>query len=111
MGKANKQKSKLVKLKHSRKGNGAGQHGNQNNPFKVSSFKAMKAKNKAKAISTNLKKLKLQGKNEVTGSDEIQIQELLVQKQQQPLKKTTEERPPVDSTVDMDKAAGQFANL
>ena len=61
MGKANKQKSSLVKQsqpKHPHRGGGSkhgGVQGQKPAAFKVSSHKALKAKHKAKQVTSNLK--------------------------------------------------------
>ncbi|XP_072014413.1 uncharacterized protein [Amphiura filiformis] len=72
MGK-NKQKSKLTKLKGGGGGGGGGGQGMKgtHKAFKVNTHKATKAKQKAKAVTTNLKRLNVQNRQQVNQSDDV----------------------------------------
>ncbi|XP_038050383.1 ribosomal biogenesis factor-like [Patiria miniata] len=61
MGKAKKQKSQLVKAKGTSEKQPA-----THKAFKVSQHKATKAKHKAKVVSTNLKRLNFQNRQQVS---------------------------------------------
>ncbi|XP_070575679.1 ribosomal biogenesis factor-like [Ptychodera flava] len=120
MGKSSKQWSRAGKSKAGSKRSAT--TGHQSSVFKVTGVKALKAKNKTKAVTKNLKKLNFQTRSEVSRNDakfqELQSQletgnrkraatETVKTQRQEANKSVQAERPPVD----MDTAAKQFSLL
>ncbi|XP_033626212.1 uncharacterized protein LOC117289274 isoform X2 [Asterias rubens] len=115
MGKANKQRSKLVKMRGTSEKQPTS---SSQKVFKVSQHKATKAKNKAKVVSTSLKRLNFQNRQNVSKNDEkftdVQISLTTSNKSQSAKKPVVQKMSHSSSSIqqpNMDEATKQMALL